>query len=284
MATIVDRMIKNYENFTKSERKIVDYILTNRNDAQYLSITDLSNACDISVSTVSLFCRKLDMDGFNAFKLELAKATMPQTNIPYAAAYGNVLPDDTTKQVLEKIYNDHLTALKKTYMHLKEESITAAVDCLMSARRVLCLGQGNHAMVAKSAWAKFSTVTDNFFTMDDSHLQTLAVSTLCAKDVVLFFSYSGSTHDLLELANLIKVTGAKLILVTRYPNSPGGELADVTLQIGIDERPQSYGSLAAMTAQIFIIDLLYNEYCRRDHERCDDVRDFVGKALAKKCL
>lgn len=284
MANIVDRMIQDYDDFTKSERKIIDYILGHRNDAQYVSITDLANACQISVSTISVFCRKLGADSFNMFKLELAKATIPQPDTPLARAFGEVQPNDTTKQVFEKTLNAHQAALRKTYEDLDEEDITCAVDLLMSARHVLCLGQGNHSIIAKAAWARFSTVSCNFSTADDSHLQSLAAATLGPQDVVLFFSYSGATHDLLELAELIQSCGAKLILVTRFANSPGSELADLTLLVGADEKPLAYGSMAAMTSQLFLIDVLYNEFCRRDYERCEEVRDRVGQALAKKCL
>lgn len=78
MKTIIDQMLNRYSEFTKSERKIVDYILEHKSDVQYLSITDLSTVCKVSISTLSVFCRKLGAEGFNVFKLELAKATMPQ--------------------------------------------------------------------------------------------------------------------------------------------------------------------------------------------------------------
>lgn len=42
MKTIIDQMLNRYSEFTKSERKIVDYILEHKSDVQYLSITDLS--------------------------------------------------------------------------------------------------------------------------------------------------------------------------------------------------------------------------------------------------
>ena len=40
MKTIIDQMLNRYSEFTKSERKIVDYILEHKSDVQYLSITD----------------------------------------------------------------------------------------------------------------------------------------------------------------------------------------------------------------------------------------------------
>ncbi len=284
MSTIIDDMIQNYSNFTKSERKIIDYILSHKNEAQYLSITDLSNACKLSVSTISVFCRKLGADGFNVFKLELAKASIPQGQLPVPTAVGAVDGGDSLDDVFEKTLNANQDALRKTYQMLDKTAISRAVDLLKNANQVLCIGQGNHSIIAKAAWARFSTVSSRFKTMDDAHLQIIAAATMKRDDVLLYFSYSGSTHDLLDMAKLVKGRGAKIILVTRFPNSPGTELSDLSLIVGADEQPLSYGSVVAMISQLFLIDILYNEYCRRDFEKTDELRNSVGKALAQKCL
>ena len=75
---IIALMIQEYERFTRSERKIADYVLEHQEETQYVSITDLSAQCGVAVSTVSLFCRKLKLAGFNDFKLELARAALPR--------------------------------------------------------------------------------------------------------------------------------------------------------------------------------------------------------------
>ena len=72
---ILTQMLQEYDSFTRSERKIADYVLEHQKETQYISITDLSAECEVAVSTVSLFCRKLRLAGFNDFKLELARAS-----------------------------------------------------------------------------------------------------------------------------------------------------------------------------------------------------------------
>ena len=71
---VIALMLQEYEHFTRAERKIADYVLEHQEETQYISITDLSAECEVAVSTVSLFCRKLKLAGFNDFKLELARA------------------------------------------------------------------------------------------------------------------------------------------------------------------------------------------------------------------
>ena len=76
--------------------------------------------------------------------------------------------------------------------------------------------------------------------------------------------------------------GARIILVTRYPGSPGAALADLVLQCGSTEGPLQLGSVAARIAQLYLIDVLFSEMCRRDLETCRHHRELVADALSEK--
>lgn len=282
---VVALMLQEYENFTKSEKKIVDYVLEHQKETQYISITDLSAACDVAVSTISVFCRKLKLAGFNDFKLELAKAALIAGNrAPSSVANEEILLDDSVGTVMEKVYNTNQDALNKAYHMLQEGPVRQAVELMSRAGQVVCLGQGNHSIVAEAAWAQFSTASSKFKTAQDSHLQAVVLSTLAENDVVLYFSYTGATHELLEAAELIASRGAKLILVTRFLNAPASAFADTVLLCGPNELPLQFGSIAAIISQMYVVDVLFSEYCRQNHEEAELCRQAVGKALTQKCV
>ena len=74
-------------------------------------------------------------------------------------------------------------------------------------------------------------------------MQAIAASHLTARDVVLYFSYSGSTEELLKNLKIIRDRRAVAILVTRFPKSPGAAYADVVLQCGSLEGPLQRAAL-----------------------------------------
>lgn len=278
---ILAQMLQEYESFTRSERKIADYVLEHQKETQYISITDLSNQCEVAVSTVSLFCRKLKLAGFNDFKLELARAASP-------AGAAGIGPGgrgaSTPTAVKDKVLREAQDALTNAYHMLAEREVARAADLLRDAGQVICLGQGNHSVVALAAWAQFSTTSSKFKTIQDSHMQMVTLSTLSSTDVVLYFSYSGATHELLSAAEVIRNRGARLILVTRYLNSPASAYADVVLLCGPNELPFQFGSSAALVAQLYVVEVLLSEFVRRDPERAEANRQSVGKALTQKCV
>ena len=113
-------------------------------------------------------------------------------------------------------------------------------------------------------------------------MQVITASSLTERDAILFFSYSGSTRDLMDVLHVARQQHAKSILVTRYPGSPGAALVDVVLQCGSIEVPLQLGSVAARIAQLYLIDVLFSEMCRRDLETCRHHRELVADALSEK--
>ena len=280
---IIALMLQEYERFTRSERKIADYVLEHQEETQYISITDLSAHCGVAVSTVSLFCRKLKLAGFNDFKLELARAALP-ARAALREPGGGITAEDSAASLMGKVLASAQDALNNAYHMLSEREVARAADLLCQAGQVVCLGQGNHSVVALAAWAQFSTTSPKFKTIQDSHMQTVVLSTLSPGDAVLYFSYSGATHELLEAVEVIRARGAKLVLVTRYPNSPASAYADAVLLCGPNEQPFQFGSTSALVAQLYVVEVLFSESIRRNPEEAERNRQSVGKALTQKCV
>ncbi len=280
---IIALMLQEYECFTRSERKIADYVLEHQEETQYISITDLSAQCGVAVSTVSLFCRKLKLAGFNDFKLELARAALP-ARAALSEPGSEITAGDSAASVMGKVLSAVQDTLNNAYHMLSEREVTRAAGLLRRAGQVVCLGQGNHAAVALAAWAQFSTTSAKFKTIQDSHMQIVVLSTLSEGDAVLYFSYSGATHELLEAVEVIRARGAKLILVTRYSNSPASAYADAVLLCGPNEQPFQFGSTSALMAQLYVVEVLLSEFVRRDPEEAERNRQSAGKALTQKCI
>ena len=137
-------------------------------------------------------------------------------------------------------------------------------------------------LLAHEAAHLFSTSFPNFFSVAGSHMQVIKTSLLSAGSVILYFSYSGSTRELLDLLPIAKARGIKVLLITRFPHSPGAMMADLVLQCGSTESPIQLGSIPARVAQLYLIDVLFSEICRRDLDGCKQRRAQVADALAEK--
>lgn len=281
---ILDSITKQYNSLTRSGKKLADYIFANTASTQYMSITSLAESCGVSEATITRFCRGLGLSGYNDFKLALAKCERISNLGDPSDIPQTINAEDDFDTMCHKLHASNIVSLNETLEHLNEKTLNQAIDLLSAARHVYCFGQGGSMVMAMEAWARFSTTASNFIHIEDSHMQTMAAALASPQDVILFFSYSGSTKDMEEVLELAEEQKTPIILVTHFPKSRAAEIADVVLQCGYSESPLQSGSIAAKVGQLFLIECLFYGYCRKNPEIRAAARSATAQAIAKKLL
>lgn len=277
---VFNRITQEYYQLTAAEKKLANFIVDNGRRTQGMSISELAEECGVAGATISRFCRRMGYPGYSAFRLAIASATSGKlTANPLS---GEIQPDDTIPILCRKLAGAEIAAIQETQELIQPRHVQRAADMLLNSRTVLCMGQGGSMILAEEAAHLFTTAFPGFFPVVDSHLQIISASRLTKKDAILFFSYSGATRELLDTLQVARQNKVKVILVTRYPNSPGAQLADLVLQCGSTEGPLQLGSIPARIAQLYLLDVLFSEMCRRDLDHCKLARERVADALSEK--
>ena len=275
---ILERLHSSYYQLSAAERKVADYVLSQYSQVQLMSITQLAEECGVAEATVSRFCRSLALKGFNAFKIEIAKHAATSTG---RIRDRHIITDSLEGRSIEAA---HLSqeAIQQTLDLLNPKDIEAAVALFEKSSRVLCMGSGGSMIMAEELAHLFSTITNKFQAVSDSHTQVSAAATAEPTDVIVLFSYSGATHNGIAVLELAKVHKVPTILVTRYPKSPAAQLADICLYCGSNETPFQFGSIPAKVAQLVLMDILFQEYLRRNREASEENLQRIGAALSEK--
>lgn len=281
MQNLFRRMEQLFPQLTPSSQKIVLFLRENAVEAQYLSITGLASASEVSQATVFRFCRNLGFNGFNDFKLALAKSTIaPQSSeLDDLCAITETM---SVREMAQQLLHSNSTAMQETLDLIDEDQVILAAEWLSRARRIYCFGQGGSQIVALEAWSRFLTISNHVYTIQDSHLQVIASSLLEPNDVILFVSYSGSTKDSLHILKPARERGAKIILISHYPDAPAARCADLILQCGSKENPLQTGSISARIAMLFVVDILVHEYARRHRTQVKKNMEITAHSLSAK--
>ena len=274
---ILEQIHAFHFQFTAAEQRIADYVLAQYEQVQFRSITQLADECGTADATVSRFCRRLGLKGFNAFKIELAKQSV---HTPSAAADHHTLDTQIGRtQEVAKLAKD---AIQQTTELLDPQQVEKAVALFEKAGHVMTLGAGGSMIMASECAHLFSTVTGKFYAVSDSHMQMSVAATMSNQDAIVLFSYSGATTIGIEVLELAKARGIPTVLVTRFHKSPAAKLADVVLRCGSNEGPFQFGSVPARIAQLTVLDILFQEYCHRNHASCEENIRRIASALAGK--
>ena len=272
---ILDRIHASYYQLTAAERKVADYVLQQYEQVQFMSITQLADECGIAEATVSRFCRSLKLRGFNAFKIELARHS-----VAVDPAERRSLPADSVAGRSQEVGRLAVDAVNQTIELAESDKILRAVELFEKAPHVMCIGSGG-SMIMASAFANMFAMADpKFYAVADSHSQMAAAATMGQKDIIVLFSYSGSTTGGVQVLELAKSRGIATVLITRYPKSPAAKLADVVLRCGSNEGPFQSGSVPAKIAQLVVMDLLFQEFCHRNRSDCQENIQRIAAALS----
>ena len=274
---ILERIHASYYQLTAAERKVADYVLARHDQVQFMSITQLADECGTAEATVSRFCRSLKLKGFNAFKIELAKHSV-SGSAPKTAEHDA----DTQAGRIADVGRLAIEAVHQTLDLVEPHKITHAVEMLESAPHVMCIGSGGSMILASECAHLFSTVTGKFYAVSDSHSQMSATATMGQQDVIILFSYSGATTSGIQVLELARDKGIRTILITRFNKSPAAKLADVVLRCGSNEEPFQFGSVPAKIAQLIVVDVLFQEYCHRNQDACEENIQRIASALSGK--
>ncbi|MCH4207691.1 MAG: MurR/RpiR family transcriptional regulator [Solobacterium sp.] len=272
-----------YYELTSSEKRVADVIISNAGKAPHMTISELAKECSVANATISRFCRKLGCRNYTELRVSIGRSANSH-EMSEGPITGEVTPEDTITEMCAKMYRSEVDAVTQTHELIKPELIKEACDCLRKAGTVLCMGQGGSMIMAEEAAHLFTTTYPNYFAVSDDHMQ-ISRAAICNKgDVILYFSYSGATRELMDLIPVAHGRGVIVILVTRFPNSPGAQQADVILQCGANESPLQLGSAEAKIAQICLLEILHTEMCRHDMNTIGERKQAVLDALTCKHL
>ncbi|NDJ58005.1 MurR/RpiR family transcriptional regulator [Enterobacteriaceae bacterium 4M9] len=262
------------ERLSKSERKVADTILSAPQEAIHKSIAALAAQAGVSEPTVNRFCRRLDTRGFPDFKLLLAQSLA--TGTPWVNR--NVDENDDVSAYSDKIFESAMASLAQVRNGLDINAVNRAVDWLSQAKKLSFFGLGSSSTVAHDAMNKFLRFNVPVFWSDDIVLQRMSCMNSGEGDVVVLFSHTGRTRQIVELARLAHENDAMVIAVTTA-NTPLAHEAGLALLLDVPEDTDVYIPMVSRLAQLTLLDVLATGYTLRRGAKFRDNLKRVKEAL-----
>lgn len=272
----------SYNQFTKTEKKIADYVIRNTEQVLFMSISDLSDACKVADASVHRFCRTVGVKGYQEFKMKLSLSLSgdePSEKIGGAAGASKYLGLD---YILDELLENNINTLRETRRLTDYDAISKTVALMEKAKRIYFFGVGDSLLVAQAARNVFLRITNKVSCVQDPHMQAMTASMATEEDLIVFLSYSGSTKDNIYVAKIAREAGAKVVAISRFLKSPLTNYTDVLLLCGSNEGPLEGGSMGTKISQMFVIDILFHEYYRRNHEASKVNNRKTSKAVVEK--
>lgn len=254
--TLISRIRSYYDNLSKSDQAISDYLIANIDNAAMLSIQEFAQKTQVSTATISRFSKKI---GFNSFQ-ELKLAIHATDSTRDDEFFSELSPTDDYKEILTKNFNGNISSLNSTLNLISNRQLDQTMEILLKANTCGFFGLGGSNAVALIAFHKFLRMPLHCVYHQDFHFQQMQAAKLTSEDCAFVISHTGKNKDTMHLVEILKSRGVPIIALTSFASSPLAKAADVAL-ISISEeisfRPEA---VASTVSQISLLDALFMMY------------------------
>ncbi len=245
-------------SFNKAQQKVAEYIVSNKNELQYLKIKQLALNCDVSEATITRFIRKIGFSSFQNFKYAIVKIdskAQSHNNEPSHAESintGNPIAD-----LITKIKTEYITNIQLTLNNLDTKEILKAIDTIRNGKNIYFFCVGTSSIAAKNSYLRFYRAGIKTAVFNDPAEMGIAASLAEKGDVAIALSYSGKTEVVNTSMQIAKKNGVKTIAITGPGKSPLLKMADVKITSQYEELDDYLLTSYARLSQVIIMDIIY---------------------------
>lgn len=274
----VYRIREAIETATATERQIGEFVLKNRDFVIESSVQELAKAIGVSPAAIVRFSKKVGFKGFSNMKMLLAQDKSPQKPIVFDAI---IQESDSLDTLMDKARLSNLNTTDLTYKLLDRETYNETVNRLIGARRIYLTGIGASHLVATDMFQKLVRIDQNVICVEEYNLFLSSLANATSEDVLLGFSYSGQTPEVLYAFELAREKGMYTSAVTQIGNNALSKIANSTFTIPSEETDLRLGSISSRYAMLHVVDLLYYGIVRDDFDnnrkRLENTRKVIKK-------
>lgn len=216
-------------NLTKTQNRVLTYIMDNFEDAIFLNASKIAKESEASEPTVTRLAQALGFDGYPQLQREL------QRHSQYRLSMANRLTQSVkeakdTKNMFVKTMQEDIQNISETLKGLSSETFNRAVSEIWSAHRVYILGVKQAHALAMALAISLSHFMKNIVLLqpnigsvwDDAF-------DIERDDLIIGISFPRYTKHTVEILKYVHERGAKVGAITDSLVSPLADSADWVL-------------------------------------------------------
>lgn len=226
---LLSKLSKDTAGFSKGQKKIAKYILSNYDKAAFMTAGILGKVVGVSESTVVRFAADLGYDGYPTMRKALQEMIRNRLTAVQRIEVANQMIDEN--DVFKSVVSSDVQNLQATLENIDSESFNSAVDAIVNARNVYIVGMRTSTSLANFLSLYLNLLRGNIHTIHDTASSEIYEQLLRIGEGDLFIGisfprYSSHTIGAMKFA---KKMGAKTVAITDSTASPFSDTADICM-------------------------------------------------------
>lgn len=244
-----EHILHHFDQLSPKLQAAARYIVDHPHEVLVRSMRSVAQSCGVPPSTLLRLAQHLGYTGWPAFKDDLVQdlgldegyAGKAQDLTRRAAGHGVTLIDE-----LFQAQADNLERTRRS----SAQVLTEVVQCLHAAKQVYIAGFRASYPLAFALLYGYRLFRDSVHSLDaHAHNLEMQIRPMRPEDVLVAISFAPYSRECLDVAQLARGRGVKLVALTDSEASPLARMADHTALFAVDS-PSFFPSVAAGMALI----------------------------------
>ncbi len=244
----IQRIVLHSKEFTKTEKKISEFILNNMNIVASYPLIEVAEKGKISKSALLRFCQKCDYSGFAEFKYDVSRYIQ-------SGNFDNLDDSQNTKYILN-MYASRIEALSK---NLSDKKLLDLALLIKNTHKIKIYGV--HETGLSATYFQYRLLSLGIDSESCTLTNTMNEKALlsCPDDLNIFISLSARTDIIVEAISTAIHSKSKTVLITENDRFNQKDKLTLFLNINTFDYSSSKNLFLDSQAILFIcIDLIIN--------------------------
>lgn len=208
MTTIKDKIISNFDSFSKNEKNIATFIIENYDTISHYNGNDIALKSGTSKATLVRFSQKIGYKGFIELKREINDEQLSSIrHSPYETFLSTPGKDF--------LFNNLINDINSFEKRLSLSKVKTIVEYIASASTVYLIGFGTDSIAMKYLYNYLPICGINCVYTDDQGVSLREkILSMTEKDLVIMSNFSDMEDDDYMVARYAKKVGAKFVSMT----------------------------------------------------------------------
>ncbi|MGL5961125.1 MAG: MurR/RpiR family transcriptional regulator, partial [Cetobacterium sp.] len=225
---VLANLEQNYSTYSKSFKKIVDFIKHNQSIVSFISINELAKETGTSPATVTRFSKSLGFKGYPDFQRVFQKDVEISTS--HLKGFRQEIDSISKDGILSEIIATNIELLEEIDTAAIEEQLETAMEMIKNSRKLYILGARGSYALAYYLYFMLKELREDVELMisgASDFTDKLVYST--QEDVLFAISFHPYTNFTCQVTEFFKEQGNKIITMTDKKDSILGNISDLVI-------------------------------------------------------
>jgi DNA-binding MurR/RpiR family transcriptional regulator len=253
---VLSAVRRKYDELTHSQKRIAEAIVEDPEFVAFATVDKLSERLSVAPSTVVRFAYKLGLNGYPDLQEQVRQIVRGHIRGKTTNGDGDeglaehLEPGGHAASLLHDLEN-----LRQTIASLEGDRLDEAISILASARSVFVTGGYASGALAAYAALTLERIRGRAYLIENlGGRQVPALFSAASDDALLVIGFAPYSADTIQIIELARERGVRLIGLTDTPISPVGQRVDVVLPT----RVSGMGAQNSLVAPVAVLNVLLN--------------------------